>query len=330
MQSVLTHLLRCPGCLGELDIDLRGDDPLCDGTLSCTECDRSYPIEDGVPSLVSAKERYGHVATSFGFEWSTFHDGGFEDDTVFGLTADEDVQSFFTGLAIDPVDLDGSTVLDAGCGSGTLTRELARRFPDTQFVALDVNASVFALARAASDLSNLHVVQASLFALPFVEGSFDYVWCNGVLHHTVDTRAAFESLVALTKPHGRAYIWLYETKLSPLVMARRALLPLRVTDWPHPMLLTFCRAMSVPTWLAVKFITRLQRLPGIRRSTHLRILTRDRHYGELVLTWFDVLSPRYRDTVTAEELSSWFVASGFTDLSDYWWPVGVSGRRLEP
>ena len=34
------------------------------------------------------------------------------------------------------------------------------------------------------------IVQASAFELPFAEGTFDYVFSLGVLHHTGDTRKA--------------------------------------------------------------------------------------------------------------------------------------------
>ncbi|TKX74939.1 Trm112 family protein [Halorubrum sp. GN11_10-6_MGM] len=36
----------------ELDVDEEDDDEVLAGTLTCTECGESYPIEDGIPNLL--------------------------------------------------------------------------------------------------------------------------------------------------------------------------------------------------------------------------------------------------------------------------------------
>jgi len=36
----------------------------------------------------------------------------------------------------------GASVLDAGCGSGRVTEELLRRYPDARVVAIDASASI--------------------------------------------------------------------------------------------------------------------------------------------------------------------------------------------
>jgi uncharacterized protein YbaR (Trm112 family) len=54
MKEELMEILCCPVDKHdlELDVDSRDDDEILSGTLVCTECGESYPIEDGIPNLL--------------------------------------------------------------------------------------------------------------------------------------------------------------------------------------------------------------------------------------------------------------------------------------
>jgi uncharacterized protein YbaR (Trm112 family) len=54
MDEDLMDILCCPLDKQELelDIDEREGDEVITGTLRCTECDTSYPIEDSIPNLL--------------------------------------------------------------------------------------------------------------------------------------------------------------------------------------------------------------------------------------------------------------------------------------
>jgi SAM-dependent methyltransferase/uncharacterized protein YbaR (Trm112 family) len=349
----LVLLLACPHCRSSLvlpaDPAVDGPDPstadpaaggeIDTGELRCSGCERRYPIAGGIPSFVPAEDRSSHVAESFGFEWQTFHDGGFERNTVFGRTIDEDVAQFDDVFGIGPAAtgdstgsaghdaLDGLVVVDAGCGSGKLTAEIARRHPGATVLGLDINPAIHEVYKASLDLPNLHVVHASVFDLPLGDGTVDRLWCNGVIHHTGDTRRAFRSLARAVRPGQLLFVWVYQRKLSPLVLVRDLLRPFGLHRWSHRTLYRLCRVLSLPTLAAVRLLHLVGRIPAVRQSTHGRILTRERQYDELTLTWFDVLSPRYRDTYSKAEIEAWFRAAGYGDLRHYWWPVGVTGRR---
>jgi SAM-dependent methyltransferase len=193
-------------------------------------------------------------------------------------------------------------------------------------LGLDINPAIHEVYKASLDLPNLHVVHASVFALP-LGSTVDRLWCNGVIHHTGETRRAFRSLAGAVRPGGLLFVWVYQRKLSPLVLVRDLLRPLGLHSWSHRTVYRLCRALSLPTVAAVRLLNMLGRIPAVRRSTHGRILTRERHFDELTLTWFDVLSPRHRDTYTKAGFEAWFRDAGYTDLRHYWWPVGVTGRR---
>jgi len=54
MKESLMDVICCPldNAPLELAIDDKDDDEVITGTLTCTECDETYPIEDGIPNLL--------------------------------------------------------------------------------------------------------------------------------------------------------------------------------------------------------------------------------------------------------------------------------------
>ena len=108
----------------------------------------------------------------------------------------------------------GSKVLDAGCGSGTNSVRLAT----AGLSVTGVDFSAFALERARENAVGLPIdlQQGDLTNLPFQDGSFDAVFCIGVLMHIPDLKAVVSELVRITKPGG--CIVLAETNESSLEM----------------------------------------------------------------------------------------------------------------
>lgn len=97
------------------------------------------------------------------------------------------------------------TVLDAGCGSGSVTFDLLERLPRGQIYALDSSAEMIAnLTRSIDErgVTSVIPIHADLtdFALP---EPVDVVFSNAVFHWIPDDDALFSSLYRATKSGGR-------------------------------------------------------------------------------------------------------------------------------
>lgn len=98
----------------------------------------------------------------------------------------------------------GQRLLDAGCGAGDVSRELATAVaPDGEVVALDFSAATLAAARARDTGDAIRYVTGDVCALDFDDESFDGVWCERVLQHVEDPDAAIGELVRVTRTGGR-------------------------------------------------------------------------------------------------------------------------------
>lgn len=98
----------------------------------------------------------------------------------------------------------GLSVLDVGCGVGSLTVDLAARVAPGRVVGVDVSAEVLAVARAAADQAGVTVelLPAEAGALPFADASFDVVHAHQVLQHLPDPVGALREMLRVVRPDG--------------------------------------------------------------------------------------------------------------------------------
>jgi uncharacterized protein YbaR (Trm112 family) len=54
MRHDLMEILVCPMCKGDLQltVDREDGDEIVDGKLVCSQCNETYPIEDGIPNML--------------------------------------------------------------------------------------------------------------------------------------------------------------------------------------------------------------------------------------------------------------------------------------
>jgi SAM-dependent methyltransferase len=242
------------------------------------------------------------VGRSFGYQWTKWLSSGFEDARIYGKTAEEEMSEFFQYAGLSPAELQGAVVLDAGCGSGRLTRMLPAY--GASAVGLDVHTGLAGVAESCGAAERVTFVQGSILMPPFRKESFDLVWSEGVIHHTGDTQAAFRQLAALVKPGGRMFIWVYWDQELNIYRRTRNFLK-RGHSLPMPLLLFTCRALAAGFWSLAMLRGFPASIVGTRKITPAKL-----HAFRL----FDHISPRFNQQHSERELASWFTDCGFTNL----------------
>jgi ubiquinone/menaquinone biosynthesis C-methylase UbiE len=138
----------------------------------------------------------------FGDLWHKLDDEQFE----------QSVDLFASRFAANGFDLSwfaGKTCLDVGCGGGRYTIAMGR-LGAVRAVGCDLSEEGLADARSrATGMANVAFEQASALNLPFHDGSFDFVCCSGVLHHTTDADKGLDELTRVLLPGGKLYLLLY-------------------------------------------------------------------------------------------------------------------------
>jgi ubiquinone/menaquinone biosynthesis C-methylase UbiE len=104
-----------------------------------------------------------------------------------------------------PYFLSGSSLLDCGCGPGSITLGLARHVAPGHVTGIDLEPSQVELARAnarEAGLGNTCFEVANVCSLPFADEQFDLVFCHTVLCHLANAETAVSEMHRVLKRGG--------------------------------------------------------------------------------------------------------------------------------
>jgi len=99
----------------------------------------------------------------------------------------------------------GMRLLDVGCGPGTITTGLARAVAPGEAIGIEVVPDVLVQARehaASEGVTNLRFEEASVYALPYEDASFDVAHAHQVLQHLAQPEDAAREVLRVLRPGG--------------------------------------------------------------------------------------------------------------------------------
>jgi SAM-dependent methyltransferase len=313
LQSV--EWLRCIACEAGLRLKPGGaasrDGAVIDGELVCTSCGREYPVVRSIARFVPS-EGYAH---SFGYQWNYFDKIQLDSHMGNDLSRER-----FFATTQWPQRMDGQVILEAGCGMGRFTQIALET--GAEVFSFDLSNAVEANLRNNGDSDRVHVLQASIYEIPLRKGSFDKIFCMGVLQHCPDVRAAFLSLVPFLRPGGEIVIDVYQKHTGlfpPLKYWARPFLTWMGPKGVHRFLSlvippAFClkKALSkLP--LVGKAIASLVPIGPVSHAPRL-ILTDQKLIQVKILSALDMFSPVHDHPQTMETVRWWFSDAGLADV----------------
>ena len=200
---------------------------------------------------------------------------------------------FIKWFGLEPDLFKDKVVLDAGCGNGQLIKKFLD-FGAREVVGIDISNSVEVARNYLRDNKRVKLFKLDLNNLPSLYKSyFDIVFSSGVIHHTVNPRLSFSSLVSYAKPNGLLAIWVYE-RGNLLRQRINFLLRFMTKRLAKQDLIRFCY-----------FLLYLKKIPIFGKVLSAFIKVQNKLHG--LVDWYGC---HYQYHLSEREIRSWFKEAG--------------------
>jgi len=347
MKKKLASILVCPICKSEklkIDSFKEKSKEIIDGLISCNSCNNVFPIVNSIPRMLPSSMRdnvefylkykekielpkedinqiedflkkKGKTKERFGFQWK-IGEKAYPNKEATQHEVQKMIQASDLNL------FKGKLVLDAGCGNGQPASVVAKYAKN--LVAIDINESIDKVLENTNNYDNVCIVQADICNLPFKDNTFDFIYSNAVLHHTPNTKKAFQRLVKLVKNGGDISIGVYWKSpkiISRIAVANLSFIRIFTKRMPKNILYKLC-------WFAIP----LNKIPLINTAL---IKSGILFYNPEIPTneWtqlgqYDRLAHQYQRYHTEDEVMNWFKESGLSNMvSNPEYRVCVRGHK---
>jgi len=262
--------------------------------------------------------------TAEGFDriWKRIGEPGPEplDDRLFEI--------FFSIFPLDALAGEG---FDLGCGNGRIARSVA---PRAGFLhCVDPSEAGIAAAKAAmGHLGNVDFMRASVDSIPLADGSQDFGYSLGVLHHIPDPAAGLRSCVARLKRGAPFLLYVYyrfdnRPRWFRLVwrgsdVARRV-----ISRLPFPLRAAASTTIAAVAYWPLSRAARLLRRFGVQTDDLPLSFYADHDWATLRADALDRFGTAVEHRFTRSEVEAMMMAAGLRDIRflegpPYWTAVG--------
>jgi len=238
------------------------------------------------------------TADAFATSWNNLPEG-----SVYTF---DQVEDWFS--PIDKSDVEDKSVLELGCGNGSLLAHLPKWRPE--FVeGVDLGDSISSCQRNMhqTGFQSYKVTQADL--VDFVSAGFDLVYSIGVLHHLKDPKAGFKSVLRNTKPGGKFHCWVYAKEGNAVII--HFVDPIRKLVSKLPWWITkyfVATPLVIPFYLYAKVISKSKAFASLPLYEYARWISR-REFSFFRHVAFDQLVTPQTTYISKETIEKWFRGS---------------------
>lgn len=266
-----------------------------------------------------------NVVRDFGSEWSRF-----DQSSLSVADRAEMFEGYFHIFPWESLPPD-SIGADIGCGSGRWAFLVAPRVGHLSLV--EPSDDALAVARQnLSDAANVSFHNASVDGLPFEEGSLDFAYSLGVLHHVPDTAEAMHSIAHVLKPGAPFLVYLYYAfdhspwwfrsiwRASDALRKLVSRMPVRLKNF-------VCEGIALLVYLPLARAALLLERFGILPDSWPLAYYRHREYYVMRTDALDRFGTRLEQRFSRHEIETMLQSAGFMDIrfSDtqpFWCAVG--------
>ena len=145
----------------------------------------------------------------------------FYDPVVRWSTREQCVKEALIAAAAEvPAD---ATILDVGCGTGTMTVWIKQQFPGARVIGLDLDPAILGMARDKATRSGVDVefLEANAADIPLPAGSLDCVFSSLFFHHLLPDKKieVLGEILRVLKDGGEVHISDWGRAANPLMRA---------------------------------------------------------------------------------------------------------------
>ena len=197
-QNLILDVLACPTC--HISLTLKGE------SLHCAQCQKIYPIVDGIPhfieqqALTGMNQRFSRMYDWFSWGYRAFSKIAF---AAIGMSEEQARRE-----VTDRLEPQGGRVLEVSIGPGVNLPYLVGRPDVGEIFGLDISPGQLQRCQeyiAGQDWNiQLHLGNAE--QLPYPDNTFEGVFHIGGINFFNDKQAAIEEMIRVAKPGTRILI----------------------------------------------------------------------------------------------------------------------------
>jgi SAM-dependent methyltransferase len=234
------------------------------------------------------------TADAFATSWNNLPEG-----SIYGR---DQVEEWL--WPIGKMDIEEKTVLELGCGNGSLLSHLPRWRP--QYVeGVDLGDSIVSCKKNMhrTGFQSFKVTRADL--VDFDSDGFDLVYSIGVLHHLKDPSSGFNAVIRNTKPGGKFHCWVYAEEGNGIIIY--FVDPIRKNSSKLPWWVTkyfIATPLVIPYYLYARIVSGWKVFKGLPLYDYARWISQ-REFGFFRHVAFDQLVTPQTSYIRKETIEGW-------------------------